>query len=285
MSLKKINENKIKKHFDHIENTLDGFIKNNKIPNILLHGESGSGKKTILNNFLNKLYDSPEQKRSYIMYINCAYGKGIKFIRDELKFFARTNIVHKNEKEDIEVSEQLDKNVLIKTIILLNADKLTVDAQSALRRCIELFSMNTRFFIIVEDKQKLLKPILSRFCDIYIPRPVIDTKTINLYSLKQNKINASFNTFKIKTLIDIFENIENINLLDTTEELYENGISGIDILQHLENTLEDSKKKYELLIYLQKIKCEYKNEKLYIFHILHIYIMRNEINLENICKM
>ena len=40
-----------------------------------------------------------------------------------------------------------------------NADKLTIDAQSALRRCIELFSHNTRFFIVVEDKNKLLRPI------------------------------------------------------------------------------------------------------------------------------
>jgi DNA polymerase III delta prime subunit len=36
---------------------------------------------------------------------------------------------------------------------------LTIDAQSALRRCIEQFSFNTRFFIIIENKHKLLKPI------------------------------------------------------------------------------------------------------------------------------
>ena len=43
----------------------------------------------------------------------------------------------------------------------MNADKLTIDAQSALRRLIELFSHTTRFFIIIEDKYKLLKPILE----------------------------------------------------------------------------------------------------------------------------
>ena len=30
----------------------------------------------------------------YVMCVNCAHGKGIKFIRDELKFFAKTNINH-----------------------------------------------------------------------------------------------------------------------------------------------------------------------------------------------
>ena len=90
------------------------------------------------------------------MFVNCAHGKGIKFIRDELKQFAKTNI-------------QFDDNNLFKSIVMYNADELTIDAQSALRRCIELFSHTTRFFIVVENKHKLLKPILSRFCEIYVP--------------------------------------------------------------------------------------------------------------------
>ena len=30
------------------------------------------------------------------MFVNCAQGKGIKFIRDDLKFFAKTHINFKN---------------------------------------------------------------------------------------------------------------------------------------------------------------------------------------------
>ena len=29
------------------------------------------------------------------MHVNCAHSKGIRFIRDELKFFAKTNIHNK----------------------------------------------------------------------------------------------------------------------------------------------------------------------------------------------
>ena len=64
----------------------------------------------------------------------------------------------------------------LKSIILFNAGNLTTDAQSALRRCIEQFSHTTRFFIIVENTDLLLKPILSRFCNIYIPHPIINEK-------------------------------------------------------------------------------------------------------------
>ena len=125
-----------------------------------------------------------------VMHVNCSHGKGIKFIREDLKHFAKTHINTQNGS-------------LFKSIILTNADKLTIDAQSALRRCIEVFSHTTRFFIVVEDKYKLLRPILSRFCEIYIPEPVIDNKIINLYQYNLNKVFKKKNSFKGK--IGIFD--------------------------------------------------------------------------------
>ena len=152
-----------------ITEKLDYFILSNKIPHIIFHGSSGSGKRTIVDQFLNKIYQNDKQKlKSNVMFVNCAHGKGIKFIREELKFFAKTNI-------------QSNNGTFFKTIVLLNADCLTIDAQSALRRCIELFSYNTRFFIIVENKNKLLNPILSRFCEIYVPEYIENGKIINLH--------------------------------------------------------------------------------------------------------
>ena len=138
----------------NIKDKLTYFIKENKIPHILFHGPSGSGKRTLVYSFVSDIYNNDKSLiKNYTMFADCAHGKGIKFIRDELKFFAKTNVNIKGTGH-------------FKTIILTNADKLTTDAQSALRRCIELFSHNTRFFIIVENKYNLLKPILSRFCII-----------------------------------------------------------------------------------------------------------------------
>ena len=170
----------------NIIDKLDYFIKIKKIPNIIFHGVSGSGKKTIVHNFIYKIYTIYKEDDSInseitstniqnnVMYVNCAHSKGIKFIREELKFFARTQINYVGGN-------------FFKSIILSNADKLTIDAQSALRRCIELFNHTTRFFIIVEDKYKLLKPILSRFCEIYIPEPCINNNNINLYKYNLEK--------------------------------------------------------------------------------------------------
>ena len=147
-----------------IINKLDFFVKENKIPHIVFYGPTGSGKRTILNKFISNIYKNDKQKmNTYVMYVNCAHSKGIRFIRDELKFFAKINIHNKN-------------NFLFKSIVLFNADQLTTDAQSALRRCIEQFSHTTRFFILVENENRLLKPILSRFCNIHIPHPTIENK-------------------------------------------------------------------------------------------------------------
>ena len=92
----------------NIKNKLLFFIKENKIPHIIFHGESGSGKRTILEFFLNKIYNNNKEKiKSYVMYVNCAHIKGIRFIRDELKFFAKMNI-------------QKNDNILFNNIYLIN---------------------------------------------------------------------------------------------------------------------------------------------------------------------
>jgi replication-associated recombination protein RarA len=257
-----------------------------KIPNIIFHGSSGCGKRTIVNDFINIVYNNDKEKiKSYVMYVNCAHGKGIKFIREELKFFAKTHI-HSNGGD------------IFKSIVLLNADKLTIDAQSALRRCIELFSHTTRFFIIVEDKYKLLKPILSRFCEIYIPEPLHNGLNINLY---KHNLNETFKLKEVKTqrmdwlkkeLQKAFskkESIKNDFLIGLSEKLYEKGYSGIDIIQLLDNHSQfldlSNDKRYELLFAFNKVKKEFRNDKLLIMFILNFLFVSLDFTLENITFM
>ncbi len=256
-----------------------------KIPNILFHGPSGSGKRTIVNEFIHKIYEDDRQKiKSFVMYVNCSHGKGIKFIREELKFFAKTHI-------------NSNGGNIFKSIVLLNADKLTMDAQSALRRCIELFSHNTRFFIIAEDKYNLMKPILSRFCELYVPEPVLNDNIINLYQYNLNEV------FKMKEIkihrLDWLkkELIKSVNKKITVEDLmvlcvkiYEKAYSGLDIMNLLENVkfLEctiTTEKKYELLICFNRVRKEFRNEKLLILFILNFIFLSSELSLENISFM
>jgi len=268
-----------------IKEKLEYFYNHHKIPNIIFNGSSGSGKSTIVNDFISLIYDGNKVKiRDFVMYVNCAHGKGIKFIRDELKFFAKTHI-------------NSNGGNTFKSIVLLNGDKLTMDAQSALRRCIELFSHNTRFFIIVEDKYKLLKPILSRFCEIYIPEPEYKGKIINLY--KYN-LDETFNLTNIKNTRsewlkrELFKpmasggiNLET-DLIAFSTKLYEKGYSALDVIKLLEDETAfqlDYNKRYELLVAFNKVKKEFRNEKLLILFILNFTFLDLETNLDNISFM
>lgn len=262
----------------NIHNKLDFFIKENKIPHIIFYGPSGSGKRTILNGFINDIYKNDKQKiNQYVMHVNCAHSKGIRFIRDELKFFAKTNIHNKN-------------NNLFKSIVLFNADQLTIDAQSALRRCIEQFSHTTRFFILVNNVNRLLKPILSRFCNIYIPVPTIKNKNISLH--ENFKLHLTKHEFILKRekwlkkKLETKSNFKTIqNCIDLTELLYEKAYNSNDIVKTLENNSFKKEDKYLYLIYFDKIRSQFRDEKLLMLTILNLFFLRKNLNLENILEM
>jgi hypothetical protein len=285
----------------NIEKKLDYFISNGKIPNIIFHGPAGSGKKTIIYNFLDRIYKEKRQKiKTNVMSVNCCHGKGIKFIREEVKFFSKMNI-------------QNNDGVHFKSIVLYNADCLTIDAQSALRRCIELFSHNTRFFIVVENIHKLLNPIVSRFCEIYVPEILKigndnNYKFINLHKQQiddtVDELDLEYERKKmelIKEKLNIsttpFENINNpyersefnvednafdkesnnINntvkktpaeWIDIIDLFYEKGISMLDIITFLKNTQSMIYDINTLEFNFHKIKRNYRSEKLLMFQML-----------------
>ena len=268
-----------------IKEKLKYFQSIHKIPNIIFHGPSGCGKRTIVNEFIHNIYDNDREKiKSFVMYVNCSHGKGIKFIREELKFFAKTHI-------------NSNGGNTFKSIVLLNADKLTMDAQSALRRCIELFSHNTRFFIIAEDKYNLMKPILSRFCEIYVPEPVVNGNIINLYKYNLNEVfkmkdikNQRQDWLKKELLKTINKKISLNDLMSVCIKLYEKSYSGLDILFLLENhkfldNIITVEKRYELLVCFNRVRKEFRNEKLLILFILNFIFLSSELSLENISFM
>lgn len=270
------------KEHESIYKKLDYFLKTKKIPNIIFHGSSGSGKKTILYNFLNKVYDYDKQKlKTNVMSVNCCHGKGIKFIREELKYFSRMNI-------------QYNSGVIFKSIVLFNADCLTIDAQSALRRCIELFSHNTRFFMVVNNKHKLLNPILSRFCEIYIPEKyAMENGNMCFLNLHKKEENASSPpSIVFEKMLDCkncknkndkydknnggsgsgseFSDIEKI--IHMIEFFYQNAISALDILSVLQKHPSefdlDDPQLNELMLYFHKTKCNFRCEKMLMFSII-----------------
>ena len=258
---------------------LDHFIEIKKIPNILFHGKYGCGKKTIINDFINKIYNNNYTK-DLVMFVNCSHGKGIKFIREDLKFFAKTNV------------QNNEGNANFKTIVLSNVDKLTMDAQSALRRCIELFSYNTRFFVVAEDKYKLMKPILSRFCELYVPEPIYQGKIINLnsYLLEKTFKTKNYKTSRmtwlkkeLQKLFDISSEKMTLSLISEKSVLfYEKGYNSIEMMDVIKNMQIDNNI-IEIYLCHNKMRKEIRNEKILMLMIMNcIYLQNEDVDISNL---
>jgi hypothetical protein len=183
---------------------------------------------------------------------------------------------------------------------LSNADKLTTDAQSALRRCIELFCHTTRFFIVVESKYRVMKPILSRLCEIFVPEPIVDGRKVNLY---QHYIQHTFPILttvyekthqeKLTNILEPFLQTTDkdpikIDVTSLSESLYEKGFSALDLIQYIENSMlyfTDPARKYNILVAIHQVKKNYRNEKLLMLFILDIVLLRSEVSLANLINM
>ena len=259
-----------------IQEKLDCFHRKNRIPHIIFYGESGSGKKTTVFQFIKKIYNHQENNiKENVMFVNCAHGKGIKFIREELKFFAKTNVHFKS-------------GIWFKLIVLINADFLTVDAQSALRRCIEQFSHNTRFFIVIENKNKLLPPIVSRFCEIYVPLATDGNKPVNLHTQKIKEAYVFANEIKlqrIETVSRLMREYKSVvltppSLLGVVNQLYNEGISSQDFVDWVEEPIRPT-----MQMYFSKIRLEYRCEKMLLLCLLYCYFFNQDIDLKTLSFM
>jgi DNA polymerase III delta prime subunit len=244
-----------------LQNLKELHDKNN-LPNLLLYGNNLIGKKTLLEQLLLYIYKNYKNIENNTLILNCSLGKGnIKFIRDNLRFFANT-IIHKNITN-------------FKSIVLLNADSLTLDAQSALRRSIEIYS-NTKFFIVTANKSKIIRPILSRFCEIFCNSSNMNIiyKSLTVINNSNNKCNNKL-TVIIKKLNNAMttttNSSENDLLINYSSLIYNKGISANNLLEHFTNCSNFKSDYSKFVFFFDIYKKEIRCEEFLIFIILYFY--------------
>ena len=140
---------------DTITERLQSYVDRNDISHMLFSGPAGIGKTTSAVAIARELYGDDWEEN--FLELNASDERGIDVVRDRIKSFARTSFGGYDYR----------------IIFLDEADALTSDAQSALRRTMEQFSNNVRFILSCNYSSQIIDPIQSR-CAVFRFSPLSD---------------------------------------------------------------------------------------------------------------
>lgn len=127
--------------------SLEALLENTpEMPHLLFSGSAGVGKTTTALCIARQILG--EHYKDHTLELNASDERGIGMVREKVKKYSRFAGI---------------SQVPFKIIILDEADEMTADAQTALRRIIEDASRTCRFIMIANNISKIIVPIQSRF--------------------------------------------------------------------------------------------------------------------------
>jgi len=178
MWVEKYRPQKISELVDHEEiiGSINSMLENqSEMPHLLFSGSAGVGKTSAALCLSKEILG--EHWKDYTLELNASDERGINMVRERVKKFSRF--------------AGLDTEIPFKIIILDEADEMTADAQTALRRIIEDTAKICRFILIANNLSKIIEPIQSR-CVVFKFTKISDKEIISQLKLigKKEKIKA-----------------------------------------------------------------------------------------------
>ena len=123
---------------------------------MLFYGPPGTGKTSTILALAKELY-GPELMKARVLELNASDERGISIVRQKVKDFARMQLT--NPPPGYKSKYPCPP---FKIIVLDEADCMTQDAQSALRRTMETYSKITRFCLVCNYVTRIIDPLASR---------------------------------------------------------------------------------------------------------------------------
>lgn len=177
-----INMNPTKSYFH--KDILEKLIKigqDDELPHIIFYGNPGTGKKTLINLFLetifdNTIYNLDDSKYTIVSSGNIETEVIVKQSDYHIIIEPNNNNFDRYLIQDI-VKEYarryplciFEKSRNFKMVQINNLDNLSYYAQTSLRRTIEKYSKTCRFIMWCYSLSKVIEPLRSRCLCIHIP--------------------------------------------------------------------------------------------------------------------
>ncbi|KAI9550505.1 hypothetical protein GHT06_006741 [Daphnia sinensis] len=181
---------------------LDYHREQGNFPHLLIYGPPGAGKKTRVMALLRELYGpgveklrmehqnftTPSNKKIEVMTVASNYH--IEVNPNDAGIYDR--IVIQEMIKNIAQAQQLDIGGQreFKVVVLTEVDKLTKDAQHALRRTMEKYMTTCRLILCANSTSKIIPPLQSRCLGIRVPAPTQEDviKVLQMVSKKEGII-------------------------------------------------------------------------------------------------
>ena len=193
-------------HKDILEQ-LSTISSDDCLPHIIFYGNQGSGKKTLINLFLEQIFDKSvynldDTKYNVVSSGNIENEVIVKQSDYHIIIEPGNNNFDRYLIQDI-VKEYARRYPLcifessrkFKMVQINHLDNLSYYAQTSLRRTIEKYSKTCRFIMWCYSLSKVIEPLRSRCLCIHVPTQTEDELikwTFNIASLEKIKLN--FNT-------------------------------------------------------------------------------------------
>ena len=186
--------------------SLKALIKDpTDMPHLMFSGSAGVGKTTVALCITRQILG--EYSKDYTLELNASDERGIGMVREKVKKFSRFAGM---------------AEVPFKIIILDEADEMTSDAQTALRRIIEDTAKICRFIFIANNISKIIDPIQSR-CATFKFTTISQEDVINRLEEIAKKEKVKVDKKGLKAIYDYSEGDlrHAINLMQATASLGE----------------------------------------------------------------
>lgn len=190
----------------------DIYKNYDNMPNLLIHGPSGSGKHTLIRLLLSDIFDNSINDTFLETYYIKGYGNSVIDINIEQ---SKYHIIIEPNNTGLDkyliqeiVKEYAKKKIInisynkypFRVVLINNVDNLHYYAQTSLRCTMEKYNKTCRFILCCNQTSKIIDPIKSRCLDIRIPAPTYNDMNSLLYHILLNE-NKLLSKNKIDSII------------------------------------------------------------------------------------